>query len=65
MIAQSEARQREMQATKSLTPHVEINLSLRFGHKMIYMDILPLPRIREEQLSAAGESAQSIGTLSH
>ena len=33
---------------------------------MIYMDILPLPRIHEEQLSAAGEreeSVQSIGTL--
>ena len=57
-----------MQVTKSLTPHAEFILSLRFGHKMIYMDILPLPRIHEEQLSAAGErleSAQSIGTLSH
>ena len=30
-------------------------LSLRFGHKMIYMDILPLPLIHEDQLSAAGE----------
>ena len=32
------------------------------------MDILPLPRIHEEQLSAAGEreeSVQSIGTLTH
>ena len=36
MIAQSEARQCGMQATKSLTPHVELILSLRFGHKMIY-----------------------------
>ena len=36
-------------------PHVEIILSLRFGHKMIYMDILPLPWIHEEQFSAAGE----------
>ena len=53
MIAQSEVRQRGMQVTKSLTPHVEIILSLRLGHKMIYMDILPLPRIHEEQLSAA------------
>ena len=70
MIARSEARQRGMQATKSLTPPplADIILSLRFGHKMIYMDILPLPRIHEEQLSAAGErqeSAQGIGTLSH
>ena len=51
MIAQSEVRQRGMQATKSLTPHVEIILS----YKMIYMDIFPLPRIHEEQLSVAGE----------
>ena len=37
MIAQSEARQRGMQATKGLTPHIKIILSLRFRHKMIYM----------------------------
>ena len=37
MKAQLEPRQRGMQATKSLTPHVEIILSLRFGHKMIYI----------------------------
>ena len=55
MIALLESRQRGMQATKSLTPHVEIILSLRFGHNMTYMDILPLPQIHEEQLSAAGE----------
>ena len=40
MIAQSEERQRGMQATKGSTPHVEIINSLRFGHKMIYMAIL-------------------------
>ena len=40
---------------QELDPHAEIILSLRFGHKLIYMDILPLPRIHEEQLSAAGE----------
>ena len=37
MIAQSEARQCGMQATKSLTHYVKIILSLRFGHKMIYI----------------------------
>ena len=29
-----------MQATKSLTPHVEIILSLRVGHKMIYIFLI-------------------------
>ena len=33
---------------QELDPHVEIILSLRFGHKMIYTDILPLPGIHEE-----------------
>ena len=55
IIAQSEARQGGMQGTKSLTPHVELILSLRFGHKMIHMDFLPLPWIHEEQLSDTGE----------
>ena len=65
MIAQSEVRQRGMQATKSLTPHVEIILSLRFGHKMIYMDIISLPRIHEEQLSAAGKKIRKCTKYWH
>ena len=42
-------------ASEQDDPHVKIILSLRFVHKMIYSDILPLPRIHEDQLSAAGE----------
>ena len=65
MIAQSEARQDGMQATKSLTPHVELILSLRFGHEMIHMDFLPLPWIHEEQYKPQEKDKKVHKVLAH
>ena len=65
MIAQLEAWQHGMQATKSLTPHVEIILSLRFGHKMINMDILSLPGFMKSSCQPLEKDKKVNKVLAH
>ena len=52
-------------SNQELDPHVEIILSLRFGHKMIYMDILLLPGIHESSCHPLEKDKKVHKVLAH
>ena len=55
MVARMVEEQLGMQARPGIGPHIWHILSRRFGPGNIFMTILPLPLIQEEQLSVYDE----------